>query len=333
MKRRRFIALAGGTLVALPLKNLAHALNGPNRVRLIGILTPFADNDPGMSASIALFIKSLQTLGWSTDRNIQIISRHAGGDLGRLQTYARELVKQNPDVIIARSTPVVKALLRETHTIPIIFTQVTDAERQGFVASLSHPGGNVTGFTHFESAIGGKWLELLRELIPNMRKVAVTYNPAAAPFADLILGPIRNAAREFDITPDVLPLEDTAQFEDALNTFGGEPGAGLIVIPDAITGSRRKMIISAAAKLKLPAIYPFRFYAADGGLMSYGSDPTEGFRQAATYVDHIFKGQRPGDLPVQTPMKFEFVINLKTAKSIGIEIPTQLQLLADELIE
>jgi putative tryptophan/tyrosine transport system substrate-binding protein len=267
------------------------------------MLSPLAENDPGTAATNAAFEQALNAFGWTAGRNIQIFYRYAGGDFESIRKYARELVELDPDVIIGRSTPAVKALLEVTKTIPIIFTQVTDAERQGFVSSLSHPGGNVTGFTHFEPSIGGKWLELLRDFRPNIKRVAVTYNPTAAPFAELYLGSIEKAAQTFGVAPVILPFNDPNQFSRDVEYFAREPNGSLIVVPDAITGTHRGTIIAAAAKHRLPAIYGFRFYTADGGLMSYGPDPVAAYRQAASYVDEVFKGKKAGDLPVQAPTK------------------------------
>jgi putative ABC transport system substrate-binding protein len=330
MRRREVIGFLGWAAVAWPLGARAQQAE---RVRRIGMLSPLAKNDPNSTATVAALLRGLDALGWTVGRNIQIDYRFADGDAGKIQKFASELVELKPELIIGRSTPVVKALQQATKTIPIIFTQVTDAERQGFVSSLSHPGGNVTGFIHFEPAIGSKWLESLKDIMPNIERVAVIYNPTAAPFADLYLHSIETATEKLKATSVSMPFTDSVEFNRTINNFAGEPNGSLIVIPDAFTVARRNEIIAAAAKHRLPAIYPFRFYVADGGLMSYGPDPTDGFRQAASYVDRILKGAKAADLPVQTPTKFELVINLKTAKVLGFEVPLRLQQLADELIE
>jgi putative ABC transport system substrate-binding protein len=326
MRRREFITLIGGAAAAWP---LAVRAQQSERARRIGVLMPLAEGDQEARTLVTAFVKGLRDQGWMVGRNVLINYRWAAGDAQRIQAFAKELVEQNSDLILARSSPVVAALMQRTHTIPIVFFQVVDPVGQGFVTNLARPGANITGFTNFEPTMGSKWLELLKETAPRVARVALIYNPDTAPFAGFFFGSITTA------TPSVVnvPIHHASKIEPSITNFAKEPNGGLIVLPDAFTLTNRELIVANAAQHRLPAIYPFRYYATTGGLMSYGSDPAEAVRQAAVYADRILKGTKPADLPVQAPTKFELVINIKTAKALGLTIPDKLLWLADEVIE
>jgi putative tryptophan/tyrosine transport system substrate-binding protein len=280
-----------------------------------------------------LLRQGLSELGWTEGRNIHIDYRWVGGDAARAEANAAELVSQKPDVIVANSTLVLAAVRNVTSTVPIVFVVVGDPIGQGFVSSLAHPGGNITGFTSFEFAIGVKWLELIKEIAPELGHIGFIFNPEAGPFAEKFVQSIEPLAHSLGVRLIVTPTRDAREVDRAFVAVSGEPKGGLIVSPDAFTTANRGLIISLAARLRLPAIYPYRFYAADGGLLSYGPDFNEPWRRAPSYVDKILKGANPGDLPIQQPTKFELIINLKTAKSLSLTIPPQLLDRADELIE
>jgi len=326
MKRREFIMLLGGAAAAWPV--VARAQQS-ERIRRIGVLMPLAEDDQEARTLVTTFVKGLHEQGWMVGRNVLIDYRWAAGDAHRIQTFAKELVEQKPDLLVARSSPVVAALLQQTRSIPIVFFQVVDPVGQGFVANLARPGGNVTGFTIFEPTIVSKWLELLKEMAPRLARIALIYNPDTAPFAGSFFGSITAA------TSSVvrLPIRQASEIEPLVTNFAKEPNGGLIVLPDASNLTNRELIVAMAAQHRLPAIDPFRFFATAGGLMSYGIDPAEAMRQAALYADRLLKGVQPGDLPVQAPTKFELVLNLKTAKALGLQVPDKLIALADEVIE
>jgi putative tryptophan/tyrosine transport system substrate-binding protein len=330
MKRREFIALVGGAAAAWPLVARAQQ---PERLRRIGVLISTREDDPEGQARAALLRQGLSELGWTEGRNIHIDYRWAGGDAAQAKTNAAELVSQKPDVIVANSTPSLAAVRNETSTIPIVFMTVGDPIGQGFVSSFAHPGGNITGFTSFEFAIGAKWLELVKEIVPELGRIAFIFNPETAPFAEKFVHSIEPLAHSLGVRLMVTPTRDAREIDRALVAVSGEPKGGLIVSPDAFTTANRGLIISLAARYRLPAIYPYRFFAADGALLSYGHDFNEPWRRAPSYVDKILKGASPADLPIQQPTKFELVINLKTAKALGLTIPPQLLDRADELIE
>jgi putative tryptophan/tyrosine transport system substrate-binding protein len=251
----------------------------------------------------------------------------------RVQLLAKDLVGLHPDVIVSRSTVAVRALMRETRTIPIVFTQVVEADRQGIVKTLSRPGGNVTGFTPYEASMGTKWLELLKEIAPDVKRAAVLFNPSAAPYADFFLRPIDAAARSLAISATAIRLQDPMEIEHVVEDLAREQNGGLIVVPDVFVVAHRDTIIASAARHRTPAVYPYRAFAVDGGLLSFGPEAADAIRQAASYVDRILKGANPADLPVQAPVKFPLVINLKTAKMLGLTVPLKLQAGADEVIE
>ena len=277
--------------------------------------------------------QGLSELGWTEGRNIHIDYRWAGGDAAQAKADAAELVSQKPEVIVANSTLSLAAVRNETGTIPIVFVVVGDPIGQGFVPSFAHPGGNITGFTSFEFATAAKWLELIKEIAPELGRIAFIFNPEAAPYADKIVQSIEPLAHALGVRLMVTPTRDAHEIDRALVAVSGEPKGGLIVSPDAFTVANRGLIISLAARYRLPAIYAYRFLAIDGGLLSYGHDAKEPWRRVPTYVDKILKGASPADLPIQQPTKFELVINLKTAKALGLTIPPQLLDRADELIE
>jgi putative ABC transport system substrate-binding protein len=329
MQRREFIALLGSGVAGWP---LAAQAQQTDQMRRIGVLTVLGESDPEIRAGVAALQQGLESLGWVIGRNLQIEYRFATADTDRLRMLAKDLVELRPDVIVTRSTPAVRAVMRETRTIPIVFTQVIEPDRQGIIETLSRPGGNATGFTPYEASIGTKWLELLKEIAPDVKKVAVIFNPATAPYADFFLQSIDAAAPPFAINPITTRIHDPNEIERVVEDFAREQNGGLIVLPDAFT-SHRGIIIAAAARHRTPAVYPFRVWAVEGGLLSFGPEAADAFRQAASYVDRILKGAKPADLPVQAPIKFPLVINLKTAKMLGLTVPLKLQAGADEVIE
>jgi putative tryptophan/tyrosine transport system substrate-binding protein len=331
MPRRDFIA-ALGSAAAWPLAARAQQAGG---MRRIGVLTTFGDSDALAQGWDGAFRKGLDESGWHHGRNVQIDYRWAAGDADRLQAFAKELVALQPDVILAVTTPAVAALLRETRTLPIVFAQVSDPVGSGFVASLARPGANVTGFTNIniESSIGGKWLQLVKEIAPAVRRVAMIYNPPTSPFAGYYLRPFEAAGPTYGVQASAVAVHGEADIEKAIDALAREPGGGFVVLPDTFTGIHRDRIVSLAARYRLPAVYPFRWFVEIGGLLSYGIDSNDMFRRAASYVDRILKGAKPADLPVQAPTKYELVINLKTAKALGLTVPDKLLAIADEVIE
>jgi len=331
MKRRELITLLGGAAAAWPLA--AHSQSA-DRVRTVSVLMPFAANDAAGKLELAAFAGQLQALGWTDGRNLRIDYRWSAGDPERMQALANELIALQPDVIFSRSTPVTGALLKRTRTIPVVFAVVSDPVGEGFVASVARPGGNATGFTNAEASLTGKWLGLLKEMMPSINRVAFIFDPKVAPgggsyYTQLI----EAAAPQFQMAPTAVPIRDSADVDSALGDFVRRPNGGLLVLPDSTTNFHRERIIAMATRYRVPAVYAFRYIVADGGLMSYGVDVIELFRRAAAYVDRILRGAKPADLPVQLPEKFQLVLNLKTAAGMGLTIPTSLQLLADEVIE
>ena len=331
MRRRDFITLLGGAAVAWP--RTAHAQQ-PDRMRRIGVLMGWDENDPEAQFNLAAFVQGLQQLGWVDGRNVRIDYRWANGDINRMRMFAKELVDLQPDVILANTTPVTAALQRETRTIPIVFVIVSDPVGAGFVAGLPRPGGNITGFIHTEGEIAGKLLELLTEIAPGVKRAAIMYNPNTAPGGGSHYLPSFEAtARSFKMEPIAAPVHNDAEIETVIASLGREPGGGLIAMPDGFTFVHRAPIILLAARSNVPAVYWNSVIARDGGLLSYGPDNADILRRAAPYVDRILRGAKPAELPVQTPVKFELVINLKTAKALGLDVPWFLQQRADEVIE
>jgi putative ABC transport system substrate-binding protein len=329
VKRREFVLLLGGAAVW----PLAVQAQQGERMRRIGVLMALAANDPEGQRRAATFEAGLRELGWAEGRNLRTDYRWAPDDPDRLRSAAAELVAMSPDLILATSTPVLAALRQVNTTLPIVFVQVTDPVEQGFVENLARPGGNITGFASWEFSIGGKWLEMLREMAPAVTRVAIVFNPHAAPYAPAFLGPIEAAAPSFAVKSMAVPASDAASIEAAIEAFARKANGGLIVLPDVTMLNHRDLIIALAARYRLPAIYPFPFFATNGGLISYGPDAADAFRRAATYVDRILKGAKPADLPVQAPTKYELVINLKTVKALGLTVPLIMQMTADEVIE
>ncbi|HVD83931.1 MAG TPA: ABC transporter substrate-binding protein [Bradyrhizobium sp.] len=331
MKRRDFITLLGGAAAAWP---LAARAQQADRMRRIGVLMGYAESDLEVQAHIAAFREGLQKLGWTEGRNIQIDTRWAApDDAASMRRFAKELVALQPDVILSNTTPTTTALLQQTLTIPIVFAIVADPIGSGFVASFARPGGNVTGFTFTEPTMAGKWLELLKEIAPRVVRIAMLFNPVSATYADYWLNPFRAAAPSFAVEAIAAPVRDTSELESVIAAQAREPNGGLIAMPDSFTDAHRVEITSLAARYRLPAVYPFRFFTEVGGLLSHGVDRTDNFRRAATYFDRILKGEKPADLPVQTPTKYELVINMKTAKALGLEVSPTLLARADEVIE
>jgi putative ABC transport system substrate-binding protein len=330
MRRREFIGFLGGAAIAWsPAARAQH----PEQTRRIVFLHALAENDPEVRARVKAFRQGLETLGWTENRNIQIEHRFSGGDLAQIQAYTAELVSSAPDLIVASSTPVIAALKQATRTIPIVFSVVNDPLGQGFVANLARPGGNITGFTFVEFTMVGKWLEMLKEIAPSLRRVALIFNPQTAPYYPIYL-------HEFGAVPATLaaelaaaPVRDEAEVEAAVAALAREPAGGLIAAPDPFINTRRGLIMALAKRHRLPVIYGFRHYVTEGALMSYGPDTADIVRRSASYVDRILKGEKPGDLPVQAPTKFELVINLKTAKALDLTVPPALLAQADEVIE
>jgi ABC-type uncharacterized transport system substrate-binding protein len=331
MRRREFILALGGA-AASPL--VARAQQG-ERMRRIGILMLVGETDPQARADIAAFTTGLKRLGWTEGHNVRIDYRWADGNVSRLQALAAQLVELEPDLVVAQGSAALAALWQATRTLPIVFADVTDPVGQGFVQSLARPGGNVTGFAMFEFSMGGKWLDLLKNLVPSTKRVAVLFNPPTptAPFATLYFQSIAAAAPRFGIEPFAMEIDNETDLERRLSDLAREPNSGLIVLLDAFTYVHRDFIIGQAVRHRIPAVYTVPFFAEGGGLASYGVDLADQFRQAATYVDRIFKGAKPADLPVMQPTAFKLVINLKTAKALGVSISDDLLSLADEVIE
>ena len=329
--RRDFITLLGGAAAAWPLA--ARAQQG-ERVRRVGVLSNFAESDLEAQSMVEALHQTLQELGWVEGRNLRFDHRWAAGNSTRIQAFAKALVALQPDVIVGHVTPAVTALRKETSTIPIVFIQVSDPIGAGFIANLAHPGGNITGFTTYEPSMVGKWVEMLKEMAPRVSRLAFLFNPQTAPFVTRYYqGPLESSARSLGIQPSANPVHNASEIESVITALAREPGVGLIVMPDSFNIVHRERIIALAAQNKLPAISPYQFMVAEGGLMSYGIDVVDLFRRAAAYIDRILKGEKPADLPVQAPTKFALVINLKTAKALGLDVPPTLLARADEVIE
>jgi putative tryptophan/tyrosine transport system substrate-binding protein len=329
VKRRTFIAgLAGAA--AWPV--MARAQQG-DRVRRIGVHMPFDENDPLAKARISAFTQALMDLGWIDGRNVRMHLRWGGGDANRMAALAQELVGLQPDIIMTGSTAATAALQRETQTIPIVGVNFGDPVATGHVAALNRPGGNITGFVNYEAGMGGKWLELLSEIAPGLKRAAIMFNPDVNPVAVYFMPAFETAARSLKVAPIIAPVHSDVEIETAITALGREPGGGLVVMADNFVIAHRVPIILAAARNNVPTVYPLSDFARDGGVLSYGIDRVDNWRRAATYVDLILRGAKPGDLPVQFPTKFEMVVNLKTAKALGITVPQSILLRADEVIE
>jgi putative ABC transport system substrate-binding protein len=329
MRRRAFIALLGGA-AAWPL-----AARGQNagRARRIGALISAMENDPAYRVNWAAFMEALAMLGWSDGQNLRIEARWGAADAETMQQAAKELVALQPELIFSQNTPTTAALLQQTRSIPIVFAQVVDPVGTGFTASLSRPGGNVTGFLNLEASVAGKWLELLKEIAPRVARAAFVFHPATAPFADYFLNPFKTAASSLRLEAIAAPVADLSALDAMAGAQASAPNGGLVVMPDSYLVAHRAEVASLAARHRLPTVYPFRTFAEVGGLLSYGNQMPENYRRAATYVDRILKGANPGELPMQAPVQFELVINLKTARMLDLDVPVQLQQRADEIIE
>ena len=330
MQRREFITLLGASTFAWPLAARAQQATG---VRRVAFLHPYAENDAEVLARVIAFREGLESLGWTENRNIRIEHRYSGGDLGRIRAYATELVHSAPGLIVGSGTPITAALKEATSTIPIVFNLVNDPVGQGFVASLSRPGGNITGFTFIDFPLIGKWLEMIKEIAPGVRHIALMFNPDTTPFYPAFLHELEAANKSLAVELSASPVHDEAEVEAAITALAREPGGGLIAAPDGFINNHRRAIMTLTERRRLLAIYGFRQFVTEGALISYGPDSADIVRRSAGYVDRILKGERPADLPVQAPTKYELVINLKTAKALGIDVPLHLQQIADEVIE
>jgi putative ABC transport system substrate-binding protein len=328
LNRRETITLLGGAAV-WPLS--ARARQG-DRVRRIGVLMTQDENDPVIKTRISAFTQALAGFGWTDGRNVRMDIRWGGGDINRVLALAQDLVGLQPDIILTTSTPATAALQRETRTIPIVFATVGDPVASGIVARLDRPSGNITGFATLEASLGGKWLELLSEIAPGLKRAAIMFNPDTLP-GSLFMPSFETAARLLKIERIIRPIHNDVEVEEAIIDLGHEPRGGLVVMTDVFTTAHRASIILAAARNNVPAVYSVSEFARDGGLLAYGVDRVDTYRRAASYVDRILRGEKPGDLPVQFPTKFEMVVNRKTATALGLAIPPSILLRADEVID
>jgi putative ABC transport system substrate-binding protein len=331
--RREFMALVGGALASRPIPTAAQGAGGAPTTHTIGALIGLA-NDAEARARIEAFERGLEQDGWSLGQELRIEYRFASGDSGRMKALAKELVELQPACILGHSTPVVAALMGATRTIPIVFVSVSDPIDSGFVASMARPGGNITGFTILHATIVGKYLSILRQMMPQLAHVTMMYNPDSLPGAEMyFLRPFIDSAAGLKVKSTAAQVRSSAEIERAIAELGSEPGSGLILTPDNFITVHRGLIISLAARFRIPAVYPYRYFAEAGGLLSYGVDAVDLFRRAAEYVGRILRGAKPADLPVQAPTKFELVINLNAAKALGLVIPRVLLASADAVIE
>jgi putative tryptophan/tyrosine transport system substrate-binding protein len=327
MRRREFIAGLGAAAWSL-----AARAQQRERTRRVGVLIGAYENDPVWKPRVSIFTQALAGLGWTDGRTTRIDLRWYGDDADLMRARAQELVGLQPDIILANSTPATVALQREAPTIPIIFVGVADPVASGIVTRLDRPGGNVTGFALFDATLGGKWLELLKEIAPGIKRAAIMFNPDTAPVS-IYLPPLEMAARSLKVVPIIAPVHSDVEIETAIVALGRDQGGGLVVMTDSSMNVHRSSIILAAARNSVPAVYFQSAFARDGGLLSYGIDQVDNWRRAASYVDSILRGAKPGDLPVQFPVKYEMVLNLKTAKALGLNVPQSILLRADEVIE
>jgi ABC-type uncharacterized transport system substrate-binding protein len=333
MRRREFIALIGAAAASWVSWPFAARAQQAERMRRIGVLMVLSENDPQSRSRVAAFQQALDKLGWTVGRNLAIDYRWGVSNPERARTAAAELLDLAPDLILANATLALRGAQQATRTVPIVFTGVSEPVSQGFVASLARPGGNTTGFTNLEPSVAGKWVELLKEMAPRVTRVALVFNPPSTPIPAQFVRAAEAAAAKLGLETAAAQVGGLVEIEATLSRLAGEPGIGLIFPPDTFTGFHHKLIVELTARHRLPAIYSFGYFAAAGGLVSYGPDVTDHFRRSAVYVDRIFRGEAPGDLPVQQPTKFEFVINLKTAKALGLTVPDKLLVGADEVIE
>lgn len=330
MRRREFIALLGGAAVGLPRGARAQQ---SERIRRIGVLMAYAETDQEAKVRVATLVEELGKLGWREGANIRIETRWATDNVEKINRFAQELVASQPDLIVSSATPTTAALLKVTRALPIVFATVVDPVGSGFVVSLPHPGGNATGFTNLEGSMAGKWVELLKEIAPRVKRAALLVNRATASFAEVYIGPFNAAAAALGIEPIVVPIHEGSELESAIAAHAAAPDGGLVVMPGTFFASRSAELTALAIRHRLPSVYPFRNFAELGGLLSYGNDQADNYRRAAAYVDRILKGARAGDLPVQAPVKFELTVNLKTARVLGLDVPVGLLQRADTVIE
>ena len=329
MRRRQFITLVGGAAIAWP---LAARAQQPERMRHIGVLMGYGETDPAAQAQVAALRRELQTLGWDEGRNIRIDVRFPAADAGRVRAILTELISLAPDVLVSNSNLVTAVVQAEVRTTPIVFISIGDPVEFGFVSNEARPNSNLTGFANWEMSMSGKWLELLKEVAPQVKRVGFMVHPETV--GSIGFFKVAEAvAPALNVKPVLLGVHDADEIERALTAFAAEGNSGFIATPHAVTFTNHDLIVALAARLRLPALYPFAFYAKGGGLISYGFDPVNQFQQGAGYVDRILRGAKPADLPVQYPTKFQLVVNLKTAKALGLAIPESFLLRADEVIE
>jgi putative ABC transport system substrate-binding protein len=330
MRRRDFIHAIVG-LTTWPLA--AGAQTQPAGARHIGVLMGLAETDPFTIKYVQVLRAALEKLGWTDGQNVQFAYRYAAGDPGRARAYAKELVDIHPDLIVGHTTPVAAALSETTRTIPVVFVSITDPVRDGFVSSMAHPGGNMTGFTNYEFSMGAKWLEILKEMAPSTARVSLMLNPDTGSYYVDYLRSVEAVALSHSVQATLAPVHNSDEIQNAIAALGRESGGGLIVLPSAPITAKIQLVIELAARYRVPAVYPFGSHAKEGGLVAYGVELNDLFRQAAAYVDRILKGEKPADLPVQAPTKYELIVNLKTAKSLDLTVPASLLARADEVIE
>jgi putative tryptophan/tyrosine transport system substrate-binding protein len=329
MRRRDFIKVVAGSAMTWPLSARAQQ---PERVRRLGVFFSSAAEDPDTKARVAAFRQELERFGWSEGRNLHVEFRFAAASPDRYPSLTQELVALKPDVLLVQTTPATAAMQAQTQTIPIVFTLVSDPVGSGFIASLAHPGGNITGVLLYEEGVVSKWLAMLKEIAPGLTRVALLGNPKATPF-DYFRRAAESAAPSLAIDIVAAPLNTDADIERMIEGFAAAPNGGLLFLPDSTTVSRRKLVVDIAARYRLPAVYSRRLYVDAGGLMSYDTDQAEAARLSAAYVDRILRGAKPAELPVQAPTKYETVVNLRTAKAIGLSVPSSMLVRADEVIE
>jgi putative tryptophan/tyrosine transport system substrate-binding protein len=329
VRRRQFVAILGAATLGGP---LAAQAQPAGKTKHLGVLMGIAESDPMGQSRIQAFRRGLEELKWIEGKNLRIDFRWGAGDAGRIRAYAKELVNLAPDAIFVTNTPPTRALQQATRTIPIVFAVVADPVGDGFAASLSKPGGNITGFSNMDAVMAGKWLQFLKEISPSLERIAILYNPDTAAHS-VFLPALEAGASPVGVTLVRATVREPGAIEGTIAALASAPSTGLVVLPDIFTTTNRTLIIASAARYRIPTMYPFGFLAAEGGLMSYGPDSTDQYWRAASYVDRILKGARPADLPVQVPTKFDFVLNLRTAKALGITFPPSILARADEVIE